>query len=438
MLEQQPIQDNQIPDQTSIRHYVSYCVMDTEAGANPFWHACLILSTQKHPEGPIHVDDAIGFYSQPSTTTNPLTKAAKHVLGFKIDLQDSHGVLKQEKMRDLDGNGLHEISFSITKEQYEALRASYKEQMAIEKKAIEELNKDLREAGLPENAYTRYIRERSLAEKENRPPRLKPFHIAMGLTPKGLDSTKSHACKNAALESLVESQIIDEVLRERITGNKLEHAFPRFGQGKLLKPARLVSTGDPEAHESQKSNKVYYNRSWEKNRLYWATSPHLYHTNEPTTATPETNTTPDPYPYVKKMLTRVRHIETKLRHQICELESPPNIGQHKQHLLEQLQRVQGLYDLFSNAYENHLPKCLNEKLWRAETTLNVATMTMTPHRVNSSFMLRAYESIAVRHALLSLLCLAVAAAFASTVVGAVIMTTAGLFAGQQLYRFFKE
>lgn len=414
------------------KYFVTYCVMDGEAGANPFWHASLILSTQKSPTGPIRVVDAVGFYSQPSTTTNPLIKAGKQLLGFKVDLQDSHGVLIHEKMRDIDGNGLRGVSFVTSKEQFEQLKLSYTKKMALEQQAIRELNQHLSNRGEVANAYTRHITEKSLAALENREPRLKPFHITMSLTRRGFDSTASHACKNYALNLLLENKIINENLRDQLNGGATAHAFPRFSS--KLKPIRLVSTGAPKMEVSQHSGRVFHNRTWENNRLYWATSLRLHHWNTNELSTPQ-----DPYPFVRNMLTRIRTVEMQLRHKISEFDEPSKRTHLRKHRLEhQLQRVQKLYNEFSIAFQNQQPHCLAAKLLHAETTLNVATMTLTPNRVNYPFMMRLYESIAIRNSLLSLLCLALAATFLSTIAGAVVISAAGLAAGHQLYGFFKE
>ncbi len=415
------------------KYYATYCVMDGTAGANPFWHSCLILSVQESETGPVRVVDSVGFYSQPSTTTNPLIKGAKHVLGFNIDLQDSHGILVQEKLRTLDGDGLRGITFEATKKQFDQLRASYTKEMALEKEAIKELDAYLLKRGEEANAYTRYIAEKSLAAVENRQPRLKPFHITMSLNRNGFDSSKSHACKNYALNLLVDNKIIDKKMRDHITGGVSKHAFPRFGN--TPKQIRLVSTGEPEIEVSRNSRKVFFNRVWNKNNLYWATPLNLY-TKEPTT---EPVVTEDLSPFVRSILNRTRDVEMNLRHKIGEFESNSRrVFHRKQQLQEQLHRVEGLYEEFSVAYKNQIPHCLAGKLLHAETTLNVASMTLRPERVNYPFMMRLYESVAIRNALLSMLCLVVAAALMSTVVGAVVMTTAGLAAGQQMYRFFKE
>ena len=284
------------------KYYATYCVMDGEAGANPFWHACLLLSTQESEKSPVQVIDSVGFYSQPSTTTNPFIKAYKYVLGFRVDLQDSHGILKQEYMRDLDGNGLHGVSFSATKEQFEQLKSLCTEKIKDEQKAIAELNLLLHNEGVWANGYTRFIKEKSLAELQERAPRLKPFHITMTLNSNGFDSSDSYACKNYALDLLLETNIINEATKTDVLGHITTRAFPRFC-GVELTPMRLVSTGEPEKEISKRTGRVFYNRKWgEKNKLLWATP---VQENQPITRN-ELRATEDRHQIIKNMLTRIR------------------------------------------------------------------------------------------------------------------------------------
>ena len=414
--------------------YVTYAVMDGDAGASPFWHACLILSEQASATAPIRVVDSVGFYSQPSSTTNPLVGGIKHMLGFDVDLQDGHGILKQEKMRDLDGNGLHGKSFAVTQEQFTQLTTLYKENMRLEQQAIEELNVLLLARGEAANGYTRYIEELALAARDGRPSRLKPFHITMDLNSNGFDSRASHACKNYALTLLLETNIINETMRDTITGGTASHAFPRFSN--LLTPLRLVSTGEPTQCHSKTTGKTFYNREWDtENKLFWATTPQIK-TSEP--SKPEIQTTQNQCEFIKNMLTRVCEIEIMLREKINELEDITTNRHRRWQLKIQLTRVQQLYETFSIANENQRPHYLAAKLLHAETTLNVAIMTLTPNRVNYPFLLRAYDSIAVGNAMLCLLGLLIAATFLSGPVGIIWMSIAALSTGQQLYGFFKE
>lgn len=411
------------------KYYVTYGVMDGEAGANPLWHAFLMLSTQ-YETGHVEVIDAVGFYSQPSTTTNPIHRGIKDLLGFKVDLQDGHGITQQEKMRDLDKNGLHGVSFEITSEQFTALQNLYKKNMRLEREAIEELNLFF---GDSSNGFTRYIGEQSISEQSEKShlPRLKPFHITMELTHKGLNSHGSHACKNYALNLLLESQIINEETHKKILGGAAGYAFPRFSQ--LIQPLKLVSIGEPEKHHSR-SNQTFYNRVWGNNKLFWATSPLPINSIIPVSALAQ-EMNQNRCEYLCNVLNRVSEIELALRKKLHNL---PSFAPRHQSLQIQIDRVQALYDLFSNTSENEHTHLLSTKLHQAEKILNVATLALTPSKANSSFMLRAYESVYIRNALLCLLGLAIAAAFLGGPVGIVWMSAATLAASHQLYGFYKE
>ncbi len=415
------------------KYYATYCVLDGEAGSNPLWHASIILSTKDAETSPILVNDAIGLYAQPSSTTNPLIKGLKHIFGVKFDLQDSHGVLKREDMRYLDGNGLHGVTFEATAEQFAQLKSICEQRMALEKEAILELNAELHQHGITANGHTRFIKENALAALQQREPRLHPFHFTVDINSNGFDSSGSYTCKTYALNLLVQSGIISEERRDIIAGNMALHALPRFSQ--KLRPLRLVSTGEPKAHISS-TGKIYYNREWDnRNKLFWATVPHTLDTE---LNKYEIQATLNQHQLIKNMLTRVRELEMTLLKRLNELDGAHHHKRRHGRLLEQLTRVRSLYEKFSVASENQLPNCLSEKLWHAETTLNVANMSLAPDRMNYPFMLRAYESMAVRYALLSLLGMLILTTFITNPVGAVLVSTAALSMGHQCYNFFKE
>ncbi len=102
------------------KFFVTYTLSNLEAGSNPFGHAFIIMSEQATQASTVQVKHSFGFYgTSPSSTTNPIIKFLKRILGFGIDLQDSHGYLKDEPLRELDGPGLSGISFLVSKEQYD-------------------------------------------------------------------------------------------------------------------------------------------------------------------------------------------------------------------------------------------------------------------------------------------------------------------------------
>lgn len=420
------------------KFYATYCVMDMDAGANPFGHSCLIISRQENENGPTKVLDAVGHYSQPSTTTNPVVKVGKHILGFPIDLQEGHGVLIQESMRYLNGNGLKGISFELTHEQFDNLIKSYTKAMQDEQEAIEQFNIKLANLGSPVNGFTRHLAAKEEAETLARPPRLKPFHVEMDLT---LDSRTSYNCKHRALDFLQEQNIIDDAIRAKILSNKTEHAFPRFSRLRLT-PIRLISTGEPERCESKsKKGQVYHNHVWTKNRMYWATPVvTLDHIANP-------HFDIEHYSALKKMLNRIAAMEQKLHAAIDSLDKVDNVEDNfarlKRHrnqalLKIQLKRVQNLAYVFHNNVENQ--NHLQDKLDTADKVLNSALLALEPERINAPFLLRAYESMAMKNALTGFFAIMVSAALLLVVppVGIVLGVLASIATGRELYGFYKE
>lgn len=417
------------------KYYVTYCVMDTDAGANPFGHSCLIFSKQENETSPVEVVDSVGFYSQPSTTTNPFLKGLKHVLGFNVDLQDGHGILKQEVMRNLDGEGLHGISFAVTPEQFVKIRHDYQQMMKTEEEVIKELNGELSRQGIEPNGHTRYIAEKAKAAAEGRMPRLKPFHFTMKLTMNGLDSSESYTCKDHSLELLTQNQIIPEGIRNQLISNRATTAFPRFSSISLP-PIRLISTGEPQPTRSKSTGTVYYNREWGTNSLFWGTS--IQATQQEALDESKKDNT---YFVITEVMSRIHDMESLLRDRISEIEkeSEPN-KEHLHQLKIQLNRVQNLPFLFKNTNENQIPAFLNEKLLKTEQVIDMAHMSMNPVQLNHSFLLRAYESILFFDSLLGMLAMALSAAalLVTPPLGAGLLVVSTLFTAQKLHGFYKE
>jgi hypothetical protein len=416
------------------KYFVTYAVVDTEAGFNIFGHSFLLMSEQAEEGGPIRVLDAIGFYSQPSTTTRPSHKRIKRILGLTVDLQDGHGVLKKEAMRYLDGNGVHGCSFEVSMVKFQQLRDLYQTQMDNEQKAIRELNEQLIAAeldrlkalyapsglteqvlmGLSErsklaaNGFTRFQ-----AEKGKPNPRLQPFHVAMEVTARGwFDSRNSHNCKHMALELLIAAKIIDKEKAKSIIGNKAGAGFPRTSQ--LVEPLRLISTGEPITDVSKKQKKRHYNRTWENgNQLFWATKPVLDQASKQ-----ELSANITEYEQLKSMLNKVREIEITLREALHDSPNTPN-------LKLQLDRVQSIYNLLKKTDQSSLI----QKLVQAESILNVAHLSLAPHQANYPLILRVYESFSLRGAMLCLLGALAASLFLSNPIGIAclaVSATAGL------------
>lgn len=405
------------------KYYVTYCVMDMDAGSSPFGHSCLIFSKQETENGAIEAIDSIGFYSQPSTTTNPIIKTLKNLLGFPIDLQDGHGVLIQESMRFLNSNGLKGISFPITEQQFIRLRANYRQLMDDEQKAIKELNEELTSRNHPANGYTRHLAEKEKAKTEQRPSRLKPFHVIMELNGHGFDSSNSYTCKDRALDILEENGVITNSHRKKIVSSKAEQAFPRFSS-LYLPPIRLISTGEPQKYTSKKGE-VYHNHVWNNNGLFWATHP-------------QDEFGSDEYQALKSILNRIAAMERSL-HQI--IDRPNNTADNKEYLHQltiQLKRVQNLAYLFNNAHDNQ--NQLIKKIITANKVLHIAGLTLEPEPINSNFLFRAYNSVAVQNALVGLLAILLSAALTLVAlpIGIALTAVSTVATARQLYGFYQE
>ena len=407
--------------------------MNTDAGANPFGHASLIFSRQETDTSPIEVLDGIGFYSQPSTTTNPLVAGVKKLIGLNVDLQDGHGILEHEDMRYLDGDGLSGLSFEISKQQFDALKSSYQQMMKTEREVIEELNEELTRQGIEPNGQTRYIAEKAKAAAEGRIPRLKPFHITMKLTMSGFDSCDSFTCKDYALELLTQHKIMPTEIRDKLISNKATTAFPVFSE-LYLPPIRLISTGTPgEIVTSKTTGQVFHNRVWEKNSLFWATPIH----------TPEEQVSSEDAHYfqLKNILNRIRDKEEELRQKIIRLENKPDLDQEQLKKFRiQLQRVENLVFLFNNSNENQSPELFQERLAITDNILDTANKLLIEDETNYSFLFKAFQGLSLYDSLLALLSLAITTTISLLVTpiafGLVAINT--LYVGHQFFSLYDK
>lgn len=393
------------------RYFVTYTVMSDEAGANPFWHSLLILTEQQGPINPFQVKDVIGYYSQPSTTTNPIIGTLKDLLGFKIDLQDGHGRLMQEELRYLDATGLYGKSFEIEASKYEKLQELYKSAMKDEAEAIEELNDYLHQNHLPANGHTRFIeelgraqakafklKEESAEHSEIKPePRLKPFHVTMDYSFK---TNQSYTCKNRALDFLLESKIIESDMYQKLLGGEIQFAFPRCPQSSLHE-FQLVSTGEPTHHLSERTGKTHWSRSFDNGgALYWTMEPTAY--EKPNLTKKEFRDNSNIHLAIKNILIHTRELEKSILRRMYQ-DVSASTEPYFVKLKKQLHRVQSVYEMFIANSINQGELTIRAKLLTAETILNVAKIALTPQTANYPFLRRAFHNISLRYALLGLL-----------------------------------
>ena len=404
----------------STTYYVTYTLADTNAGFNVFWHSFLMLSEQKE-NGPIEVIDAVGFNSQPSTTTHPVHKIIKSAIGIKVDLQGSHGVLEKEIMRFLDKSGLHGMTFEVDETKYNDLKRRIKAQMDDET-FIPIYNKQLQDKGREPNGPNRYELDKEIASANETKTKLQPFLITMDLTTSGFNSTKSHDCKHNALRLLVEAGIItnepNDPIRKDILGDDSTNVFPR--SSKNVEPLRLVSTGDPIKEKGR-----FYNRTWKNNnKLFWATKPVLYNAPAETRANNHTECK-----QIDSTKPKVLEIENTLR---------KTLDQYKKNipsLEKELANVQQLHELLRH---NHDHQSLIEKLRFAEKVINSAHLSLTPHLVDYNFVFRAYDSFSMRSAMLCLLGTLVASLWLTNPIGIACMAVSAAAAIGMFSLFAQE
>ena len=414
--------------------WVSYCVMTEEAGASPFWHAFTLLSEQTNVDAPIEVKNSFGFYSEvendpdKNSTTNPIIKGLKHILGFKMALQDVHGHIQKEEIRYLDGLGLRGISFKVTATQYHQLEQAYDDKMDKEKKAIERSNLSLNQKGIVPNSYTRLVEELALAKKEKRAPDLELFHVTMSYS---LNTELSSTCKTHALQLLLDIGIINEKEHRELLGGETAYAFPRYS-GLELHPIQLVSTGEPQAHASRRTSNMHYSRSFEYNQLFWTHPPQVL---GETLSQNEIRRRKNQQIMITNILSHLRAMEDSLRHAIAAFEKTQKDDTHLHDLEIQRDRIRDAFEFFpANACEQD-EETLARNMLHAETRLNIAKMTLIADKVNYSFILRAYESIALRYALLSLVLLIVASTILTGTVGIVASIGAALGCAYNLFDY---
>ena len=422
------------------KHVVTYCVITVEAGGNPFWHSMILMSVQTAEDKPIKVMNAFGFYSTyPSSTTNPIIKFIKDILGFKIDLQDSHGHLDTEKLRYLDGQGLRGISFDVTEEKHTELLEGYQKARILEQQAIGEYDEILRAEGMPVNGHTRWMKEKQLVSEKRSIQRLFPFHIDWGFSWNfndfGFFTNKSYTCKSRALDLLRAVDIVDDKFVNKIKGSPAASAFPRYGSLDLP-PIQLVSTGKRAKQEIKDGTgkiKVHYNHTWENdNQLFWAHAPRMHAAEA---SIDDLQKQDDEYNLVRNMSKHIDEVELLLLKRIDSYKSDNSgTSSHCAQCQTQLKRIMDIRDSLKTNNKNQLGSSLASRLFFAEKTLNTARMTLTPEKIDYNFLDRAIQNIALRDALLGLIAIIAAANMLTGIAVIAVTIGAAVYSG---YKFYK-
>ncbi len=284
------------------KYFVSYTVMDEDAGANPFHHAFLLLSKQETADSPHKVESAYGFYSRPSKS-NWFWK----MVGITFKLQNSHGVLKKEAVREIDSIGLTAKHFEAGQEAYNGILTKLADQIKNEQAAIIEHTETLGPNPQPEAIY------QAEREKNGENSRLQRFEVRLGYDfHKGLHTRDSYTCKTQSLDTLEEFELLKRAKKTSqsvsyrlspdeasssasnekpsaknegdltatfcsIDSNNFGFAFPRASDEPLSK-LFLFSRGPLIMHKSKRTGAVSFYRQWDdKTSLFFALSPELTH-----------------------------------------------------------------------------------------------------------------------------------------------------------------
>jgi len=292
-----------------MKFFVTYCTMDGQL-ANPFWHACLILSYWPGEGQKIEVKNAWGFYAASMSSPDSMVGKVKRKMGLGFDFQGNHGLLKKEEMRFLDlGYGLRGVTFDISLEQFLQLKQKCNNILVMQDLAIAEAKQRLSSETREPNSIEIFQEEKRQASLEHRSPRLQPFDFQLSLgMGGGLSLGNSHTCKTMAIKLLLDIGIAQEHL-DGLTQYNTSLALPRMsGQQEMF---FLHSTGPRQKHESQRTGKVSFFRTWQDKgtQLFWSLPPQLLITKS--AILKNMLTLPGKYvDPVKKILRKLQEIET--------------------------------------------------------------------------------------------------------------------------------
>lgn len=267
-----------------MKYIVTFCAFDPEAGANPLWHSCILLSRMDEHTKQLEVVDNWGFYGLPTTKRdNSWANQLKIRMGLDVDLVGNHGMLRHEELRYLDlGCGLHGASFELTKEQFEQLQQKCLERVNQQENAIKEIVEPLGIKGKPPEktriyAYEEfspdiYKWEKIRAQQQGREPRLQPFEIRLSWGWSGPTLAQSNTCKTQSLSLL--KNVLSEEQISRLTDGGKHPTVPRYSGP--MEPIYLHSTGPLRQHKKSAGNIVYYRDFKDSEvKLYWTVPPQV-------------------------------------------------------------------------------------------------------------------------------------------------------------------
>jgi len=249
---------------------VTFCNMEQEAGANPLWHSCLLLSRLLDNDKKMEIIGNWGFYATPATKSDSYSHRFKMKFGLDVDFHDNHGMLQHEELRFLDlGRGLNGVTFELSEEKFNALQEKC---LQVEKDQVQAINEiaeplDIRGDGRKMRHYPQehlakhiYALEKERAKQQGRPSRLLPFEF---------NFSRVNTCKFQMLR-LLEGILAPEEIQELAGWHP---AIPRLSGGGA-EQIHLHSTG-PLCQHRKRSGEVIYFRQWgdEDVRLFWTLLP---------------------------------------------------------------------------------------------------------------------------------------------------------------------
>lgn len=263
---------------------VTFCALDGDAGGNPLWHSCILLSQMNEERKQLEAVEHWGFYGVPSSDrSNTWINRIKFSIGLDIDLQGNHGMLIPEDIRFLDlGKGLHGTTFELTASQFELLQQrchtmSQEQQDAIKEVVDSQAIKGVTSGKIRMYSHEKYSAliyqlEKIKAEQQGRESRLKPFEIVLEWGLGGPSLANSYTCKSQSLALL--RAVLTPAQLAGLSEQGKHPTIPRYSG--TLESIILHSEGPLSEHKKNSGECVYYRDGSNKEvRLFWTVPPQL-------------------------------------------------------------------------------------------------------------------------------------------------------------------
>lgn len=349
-----------------MKYLLTYCAMDSDI-ANPFWHACIILSQQTSPGQKIEVETSFGFYAAKMTESASLFAKLKQTLGFHFDFTGNFGVWKTEEIRWLDlGHGLRGMTFDVTFEQYENIKRVYQRRLKAQDDAIADAKAKLGAiADSPQSIHI-FNQELTRAREEKREPRLDLFEFRVSFCWTGFTLAQSNTCKTMAVKLLREADIPEDYL-DKITNNGESKVLPRIGNN--LEKIILHSEGERKVHQSKRTGALSFFREWgyKDDKLYWTLPPQLYFSQDESKNPYFLNIDTDEMHYLKLYLRQLLRLDSLLAPLMPSVDYP---GYYKYEHNRLVEHIKMLYTNFSMASSETTREKLLEYIDSAKYFLN--------------------------------------------------------------------